>query len=62
MMNKQEMMKNAITKEMARRPYFYSGFFQCLEVVWEVAGMTNCHLTTAEENALVDWMMFSADC
>lgn len=60
--NKQETMKAAITKEMTRRPYFYYGFFQCLEVVMEVAHAVNCHLTTAEENALVDWMMFSTEC
>jgi hypothetical protein len=61
MNSKQEKMQAAITKEMTHRPYFYYGFFQCLDVVIEVAHAINCHLTTAEENALVDWMMFSAD-
>lgn len=60
--NKQEIMKAAITEEMKHRICFYYGFFQCLEVVMEVAHAINCHLTTIEENALVDWMMFSTEC
>jgi hypothetical protein len=60
--NKQEIMKAAITEEMKRRVCFYYGFFQCLEVVMDVAHAINCHLTTTEENALVDWMMFSTEC
>lgn len=62
MMSKQEKMKIAIAREMAGRRYFYYGFFQCLEVVMEVAHAIDCHLTTKEENALVDWMMFSTEC
>lgn len=61
MTNKQEKMKTAITQEMTRRPYFYYGFFQCLEVVKEVAHAINCHLTIKEENALVDWMILNAE-
>ena len=62
MMNKQEKMRIAIAQEMTRRPYFFYGFFQCLEVVKEVAHAINCHLTVKEENALVDWMIFSVEC
>lgn len=57
-LSKIDTMKALIAEEMKNHPYFYFSFLACASIVYDVASKNRLYLSTEQERALIDWMMY----